>query len=221
VKGGRNLRAMYERADADDRREGLLAYARYNQVMREFAEHYGIDLERTTAAFVALSPNNDYFGNLRSLASVLQGARECRPPERVTVSTYGHCKRRALAYAKGEASFVGTVRGLKIRSFYFNILDPTDPQPVTIDGHMKAAYLARKMTMRQAIVKSRAEYERIAAAAKRIANTEGLVPNQLQAIIWFARKRTERIKYDGQYDMFRPADDLWRTIVRVHEAPPY
>lgn len=218
----RNLRVMYRNADADDIREGKLAYSRYNQVMRNFADHYGNTLEQTTAAFCALSPNNDYYGNLRSLASVLQGVQQGTPLQSITVSTYKHCRDRAHGYASGAVSFVGTVKGLKIRSFYFNIIDPSDAQHVTIDGHMKAAYVAQRLTMKQALIRGPVEYREIVAAAKRLAKSEGLIPNQLQAIIWFARKRTERVKYDPQLDMFQnDTSDKWRTLVAVKDALPY
>ena len=218
---GRNLRHMYEQADADDVREGKLAYERYNAVMREFADAYDAPLDRTLAAFCALSPNNDYFGNLRSLASVLDGVRRGVPCDLVTVSTYKHCRDRAYSYVTGDACFLSTSKGPKIRAFYHNILDPYDRRYVTIDGHMKAAYEGRAMTMKEAIVRTKGEYDRISNAAKCLARSEGLIPCQLQAIIWFARKRTQRVKYNAQLRLFGDPSDVWGTVVRVNEAPPY
>lgn len=218
---GRNLRHMYGLADEDDLREGKLAYERYNAVMREFADVYDAPLDRTLAAFCALSPNNDYYGNLRSLASVLHGVRHGVPCDRITVSTYKHCRDRAYLYVTGERCFLSTAKGPKIRAFYHNILDPTDTAHVTIDGHMKAAYEGRAMTMKEAIVRTKGEYQRISDAAKRLARREGLIPNQLQATIWFARKRTERVKYNAQLGLFDDPSDKWGTLVRANEAPPY
>lgn len=218
---GRNLRAMYELADADDRREGLLAYGRYNEVLRGFAEHYGQPFDRTVAAFCALSPNNDYLGNLRSLASVLAGVSCGKPCDAITVSTYKHCRDRAYKYVTGDAVFETSVRGPKILSFYRNILDPTDRKYVTIDGHMKAAYVGERLTMKEAIIRAHKEYDRIADATKRLARSEGLLPNQIQATIWFARKRTQRIKYNAQLSLFGNPEDKWGTFVDVSDAPPY
>lgn len=218
---GRNLRRIYAEADEDDIREGRLAYRRYNAVMRSFAEAYDAPLDRTLAAFCALSPNNDYFGNLRSLASVLAAVRDGVPCDRVTVSTYNHCRDRAYSYVTGETCFLSKSKGLKIRSFYFNILDPEDRRHVTIDGHMKAAYEGRDMTMKEAVVKTKGEYLRIAAATKRLARAEGMIPNQLQATIWFARKRTRRIKYNPQLNLFGDPSDKWGTVIDVDDALPY
>lgn len=218
---GRNLRKMYEQAYKEDFDEGILAYMRYNKVISMFSEEYGVSFERTLSAFVALSPNNDYFGNLRSLASVLSGYRQGRDVSDITISTYNHCRDRAFQYVTGERDFLATSKGLKIRSFYFNILSPEDPVPVTIDGHMKAAYEGEAMTMKQAVVGTKAEYFRIANATKRIAKREGLLPNQLQAIIWFTRKRVFGIKYAPQLRLFGDPSDTWRTVITPEEAKPY
>lgn len=218
---GRNLRRMYDLADEDDRREGRLAYWRYNAVMREFADVYDAPLDRTLAAFCALSPNNDYYGNLRSMASVLWAVQHDIPCDRVTVSTYNHCRDRAYSYVTGETSFLGKSKGPKIRAFYHNILDPDDRTHVTIDGHMKAAYEGVDMTMKEAIVRTKGEYKRIRDATMRLARLEGLVPNQLQATIWFARKRTRNIKYNPQLGLFDDPSDKWGTIVRAADALPY
>jgi len=218
---GRNLRKMYQLATDADIAEGLLAYGRYNKVIQMFADEYGVSFERTLSAFVALSPNNDYFGNLRSLASVLAGYRAGRPVEDITISTYNHCRDRAFLYVTGERDFLATSKGLKIRSFYYNILTPDCPKHVTIDGHMKAAYEGEALTMKEAIVGTKGEYHRIANAAKRLAKLEGMLPNQIQAVIWFTRKRVFEIKYQPQLSLFGDHSDTWRTVITPAEALPY
>lgn len=216
----RHLRKMYEQADDIDRTEGALAYRRYHQVIQMFADRYDAPFDRTLAAFVALSPNSDYFGNLRSLASVLQAHQKRHPQEQATVSTYNHCRARAWGYLTGETRFLDTVKGPKIRAFYHNILDPDCPKHVTIDGHMVCAYRGVELTMKEVLIRG-GEYKRIADRTKRLARDLGLLPNQLQAIIWFARKRTRQIKYEPQLDMFRDTGDVWRTIITPDEARPY
>ncbi|MEM1149226.1 MAG: hypothetical protein AAGI03_01515 [Pseudomonadota bacterium] len=219
--GRRNLRQFFDLADHIDRAEGLVAYSRYHQVMRDLADAYDSTLPRTLAAFCALSPNNDYVGNLRSTASVLAGVKDGVDPGDIVVSTYKHCRDRAYQYATGEAQFLGHARGPKIRAFYRNILDPHDWEPVTIDGHMKAAFEGKPLTMKEAIVRSAREYDVIANETRRLANRLGLLPNQLQAIIWFARKRVLRIKFEPQISLFARTDDLWATLVSPSEVPPF
>lgn len=220
VQGHQNLYEMYERADFIDREEAKLAYSRYNFMMRTIADKYGRPLHDVVAAFCALSPNSDYLGNLRSLVSVLEGLRNETPANLITVSTYNHCKNRAIGYLSGHP-FYTPKRGLKTANFYMNILQPDDSSHVTIDGHMVAAYAGRNdLTMKEAGVGKRA-YTEIALATNALAGTKGLLPNQVQATVWFARKRSLGVVYDPHFDLFGDPTDRWGIIVPIDALLPY
>lgn len=209
----RNLVDMFKRADVVDTREGLLAYERYHKIMVQISARWNVPLERVVAVFCALSPNNDYDGNLRSLVSVLHGMRVGWGVDEIEVSTYRHCLHRAWEYAHGKP-FLAYVKGLKIRNFYVNVLDPENNQWVTIDGHMVAIWRGQNLTMKEAICRSSREYNEIANACKRLAFELFMRPNQFQAILWFVRKRVFNIKQGNasQYDLLMPDDlDMWRT----------
>lgn len=213
---------LFKRADEIDIREGLRAYERYRCVIQGFADHYSIPFDRTLAAFVALSPNNDYYGNLRSLSSVLEAVQRGYAIETATITTYNACRDRAHSYATGEVDFLSTVKGPKIRSFYHNIMNPNCKKHVTVDGHMIAAYLGKNMSMKEAnFAVRKVGYERIRKAIKSLAYRNDMIPCQMQAIIWLTRKRINNIVYDGQLNFFRREDDASRILVTVAEAPPY
>lgn len=212
---------MLALADDIDHREGRLAYRRYRQTMKDLAHEHGASLAITTAVFCALSPNNDYFGNLRSAATVLKGVQQGWAPEEIAVSTYKHCRDRAYLYATGEVDFMETVKGPKIRSFYRNIMAPSDPYWITIDGHMSVCWHGKVRTMKEAIIKTKAEYETIADGAREVALSEGLLANQLQAVLWFTRKRVHKSRYDPQPKLWGGATDLWGTYVHPDQCPPY
>lgn len=218
--GERNLRAMYDRADMIDREEGLLAYARYHQLMARISDKYKILLPRVVAGFVSLSPNSDYVGNLRSLISVLEGIKDGKSLSDITVSTYRHCRDRAHAYIIGTAQFEARTKGPKVLSFYRNIVDPTDNRWVTVDGHIVATYRALPLTMKQAILRQRSEYDEIAHAIKRLAFDAFVLPCQYQATIWFTRKRVLGVKYDAQTDIFYQGD-AWKTFQNLDDIKPY
>lgn len=192
-----NLVWLYDQSDRYDRAEGKQAYFRYHLLMQRFADHYGFPLDRTVAAFAALSPNSDYYGNLRSLASLLGGINEGRPVKHITVSTYKHAAERAYRFATGKSIFLDVTKGLKTRAFYRNILEPWDEIDVTIDGHMIAAFRGENLTMKEAKVTTRL-YKSISHHIQLLARNHGLLPNQMQAILWFTRKRILNIKHDGQ-----------------------
>lgn len=216
-----NLRKVLGQADVIDYDEGQLAYERYNMLMQRIAIRYAQPLDRVVAAFCALSPNNDYQGNLRSLISVLEGVDQQRPWSTIQISTYRHCGQRAYNYLKGLADFELEVKGPKILNFYYNILQPRDVRWVTIDGHMVGAWRDNlKLTMKQAIP-SASEYREIKAAVQRIAFDRFLVPNHVQAIIWFTRKRLARSVYSPQLSLFAERGDIWDTLKDLERIKPF
>jgi hypothetical protein len=214
---------MYERADDTDMAEGMLAYERYHMVMRRLVIRFEgmCSLAEVCAVFCSLSPNSDYYGNLRSTVSVLQGLAEQRDDTEIVVSTYSHCKARALAYARGVRSFEAETKGLKILNFYHNILTPHSSRWVTIDGHMAAIYRdTPKATMKESLIKP-SEYLRIAQDVKAFAFQNFMLPQQMQAILWFTRKRSLNIAYDPQLDLFADPGDAWQTFRDVSQIKSY
>jgi hypothetical protein len=218
--GAANLAAMFALADGDDLAEARLSYGRYHQVMRDLAELYGFPVERAAAAFCALSPNNDYVGNLRSVVSLLYGVRHGWPLDEIQCSTYRHCLARAHDYVTGAAGFLAETEGRKIRSFYRNILNPDDPRYVTVDGHVCAAWRGERLTMKEALVKGDREYDRIEGAVMALACRAGMLPNQYQAAIWFTRKRVFNIRAEMHRDLFIDGD-VWRTYRDVRVIRPF
>jgi len=219
-EGKDNIRRVYDLADAIDLREGILAYERYHATMQELAAQYGYPLARVAAVFVSLSPNNDYLKNLRSTAAVLRGHKEGVPVSQISVSTYNHCKHRAYAFAAGLADFLDVTQGKKIRAFYQNILDPKDPAPVTIDGHMLGVWLGRQITMKEA-ARIKWRYETIAEDFRAVAGDVGVRPNQVQAVAWFCWKRVNHVVYKPQLGLFCGAENQWRNYMPADEIKPY
>lgn len=216
-----NFYKYYKKSDQTDRIEGTLAYAKYHVLLNKIANTYCYEFKPVVAAFCALSPNNDYYGNLRSLVSVLDGLNRSTPHKDIIVSTYNHCKYRAIMYLNGE-KFETSKRGMKILNFYRNLIDPTDSEFVTIDGHMAAMFIGDdKAVMKEMIIGTRKEYKRIAKILSDMANELGLLPNQLQATLWFTRKRILKIKYVPNRDMFADKDDSWRINVCLESLKPY
>jgi hypothetical protein len=214
-----NLHKYFALADTVDLDEGMVAYERYHMVMARIAHKYGFPLDATCAVFCALSPNSDYWGNLRSTVSVLQGLKEGRSESEINVSTYRHNMLRAITYARG-APFAIPGRGPKILNFYHNILTPHSSRWVTIDGHMVGVMRDSKGTMKELLIKPN-EYDGYATLVKQFAFQNFMLPCQMQAILWFVRKRLLNVVYDGQFDMFGDAKDMWKTARDVDTIKPY
>jgi len=210
-----NLTRVVTQIDDIDWREGMVAYPRYRDTMQRLGDHYGYSLSSTTAAFCALSPNNDYWGNLRSLVTLMRGRNLGADPEDLIVSTYNQCKFRAWKYLNGD-DFLAATRGPKTRAFYQNILKPSDPAPVTVDGHMYSIWVGERMTMVDA-VRRRIKYEIVADGIRVVARHMGVIPNQLQSMLWFTWKRVNGIKYKPQMGLFY-GEDQWRLVVDPSEV---
>ena len=217
-KGIKNILKILNAADDVDVNEGRIAYFRYREmcvsIQQLFPEY---TLEQVVAVLAATSPNNDYVGNLRTTVTILDAHRHGRTY--CNASSYGACRRRAFSYLDG-VSFLGTVKGEKIRAFYHNILNPIDPFNVTIDGHAVNIWRG----MREPLKGLKAfKYKQVAEDYRAVARSVGLLPSQLQAITWFAWKRINKIFYNPpQLHLFEDrSGNFWRTLIHLEEIYKY
>lgn len=199
-----NILRVFEQADAIDIREGREAYPRYNAMAARIAEQYGAPLRAVAGALSALSPNNDYLGNMRSLCSVLHGRREGWREDECAVTTYHVNRAKAWRILDG-ADPLDVLGGEKTRAFFCNIADPLNGYHVTIDGHMVGVWRGERLRMSEAGMRA-GEYARIADGFRQAAGDLHWLPCQLQACLWFAWKRLHNVVYSGQLGLFCPGD---------------
>lgn len=211
-----NLVSVYNKRDDIDYNHGRESYFKYNKLMKDLGERFDVPYEKVTAVFVSTSPNNDYKNNLRSTISILDGWIKGKREDEITISTYNHCKTRSLSYLNG-VNFLDDAKGLKIRSFYQNILDPTSVEPVTVDGHMLSAWVGRRMLMKEAAM-ARFKYREVANDVREAADQFLLIPSQFQAIIWFTWKRINGIVYNNNLNLF---GDHWGLDIDVRHIKPF
>jgi len=200
TQGIKNIELVLAQSDFVDLTEGKTAYERYNEVLRSIADYYSMGFVQTVAAFVALSPNNDYVGNLRSLITLIVGFKNNIPVEQITTSTYKQCRNRAYNYLTGEKDFLVETGGPKTINFYFNILKPKDTKYVTIDGHMYGVWHGERFRMVE-VAHLKIPYSKIASDFKIVAKRNNLIPNQLQATLWFTWKRINNVIYNPQLSL--------------------
>jgi hypothetical protein len=80
--------------------------------------------------------------------------------------------------------------GWKIGSFYRNIVDPDDGEPVTIDRHAIAVAIGHAPSGREQNLTAY-RYRCLAEAYRQVAAERGLTPNAVQAITWCEYRRTK------------------------------
>jgi hypothetical protein len=215
-----NIEKVLTQADNVDIREGKEAFPNYHSLLRKIAAHYHLGFAQTVAAFVSLSPNNDYMGNLRSLVSLCKGINDGTPVETIGTSAYRHCLMRAHLYLTGEKDFLLETKGLKITNFYCNILLPKDRRFVTIDGHMHNIWRGEPRPLKGSSC-TPARYAEIVSDINKVARSHKLIPNQVQAITWFTWKRINKILYDSQISLFATGEDYWGLKLDPKDLRPY
>jgi hypothetical protein len=198
----RNLLALYHHSTDWEKREGACYYDNQRKRIWRIGhmQHYGdvvFEQSRLCAAFAVLSPNQTEKTNYIALSQCCQIVTG-RRPEDSSVSAYGKNKAKARAILRG-GDIDAHIKGRKVRSFYHNTIDPDDSSYVTIDGHMLSVWCGRRILLktREANLSTK-EYQAIADDMRIAAGFLGYSAPRLQAILWLAWKRVNRIVYSPQ-----------------------
>ena len=195
-----NLKRVVEQATLHDIAVGLDSYHKYNRIMVKLGEHCQTTTRIAAAVFAALSPNNDYFGNLRDAHTLLSAARDGRQLEDFSVSTYGQNKRKAWRIVKGEDP-LDLIVADKTRNFFQNIYDPTDPVPVTVDGHMINVWRCKRENL-VGLRFPKGLYAEVAEGVRVVARERDWLPCQTQGIIWMTWRRVHGIRTTQQTELW-------------------
>lgn len=198
-----NLERIWDAARDDEVTIGRNAFPKYQRITTAIAARHGFSATIGAAVFAALSPNSDYWGNLRDTDRLLSAAAANASLESFSVSTYGNNKRKAWQIAFGADPDV-YIKALKTRNFFHNIQDPTNTEFVTIDGHMCNIFhnerkpLASRDKERRLVKVTPTLYVTIAQAVKDLAEQKGEYPSTVQAILWLTWRRIHNIRHAQQ-----------------------
>lgn len=226
-----HLYRTYEQSFPSERAEAMVSYERYRMICETIATRHGYTTEIACGVFAALSPNNEYHGNIRDLETLLVNERQGSSLADFRVATYGNNKRKAWDIAKGTP--VGEcIRAAKTWNFFNNVLSPSDPDFVTVDGHMYWCWKGVAGTVKGLRGPQRTTtglrgtpslgptlYGEIAGDVKGLARALGIIPCQLQAILWITWKRIHRRSYDAQTTFF-PRDFEVAKIIDLGKRAP-
>lgn len=189
-----------------DIQQGTEAFDRYHRLLSMVAQETGHSIAAACGVFSALSPNNGYLGNVRDAARLLRAHQLGRTLDQFTVQTYGNNKRKAWAIA-GGADPLAQITADKTRNFYLNLLDPSDPYPVTIDGHIFNIWNGTKKPLKSRDPLQRIEriagrlYQEVAHDLRQVANRKKQPANRVQGILWFAWRR--------MHGVIAPQAEIW------------
>lgn len=198
---------VFEQATERDIAAAKASYPKYNRLCRAIARKYGYGLHVGAGVFAALSPNNDYWGNLRDTDKLLAAHAAGKKLDDFTVSTYGNNKRKAWAIAAGEEP-EELIVAPKTFNFYQNVFDPANPHYVTIDGHMHNIYFGERRPLQSRDPNKRiakvtgALYHEIASLVMSFAFEKGMLPCEMQGVLWITWRRMHSIHTPKQQELW-------------------
>lgn len=211
-----NLTRVWEQATPGERDGGVLAYDDYHQVMCEISNRYDVEPAKVAGAFCALSPNSDWMGNLRSAITMTHGWSHGWSEEEVTVTTYNANRGRAWRIMEGEP-FESVFKGPKVRDFYRSIIEPQNQESATIDGHIANVARGQQNGMWYSGL-TISEYRKVKSCLQRLAKRNGILPLQMQGVLWFAWKRIHNILAADEAVLF---GEPLRPYVRTDWIQPF
>lgn len=194
----RNIRRLLERATPEQVLDGSTWYVRAHRQVAAAATRQSVPLAAMAGAVAAISPGLSWERNVyyaEQLAAYVAGRGQTGfggALKRPAVPTYSYANvEKALAVLRGGL-VDDYVTGPKVSAFAALLRDPSDSFAVCIDGHaIMAARGIRRQLRDRAGHAGRPEQARIQAAYRAEAARAGLLPNQLQAIVWLAQKARE------------------------------
>lgn len=162
----------FKQCSVDDILSGMFWYEKAHNICKDISANHNIPLWKVVGMLAALSPRNKWHRNLLDVESCIISG------ELASVATFGANKQKALRILElSEFSEIwSTLNGRKITNFFCNILYFKDSGPVTVD-----IWAARAVSVDDLRSK---HYSSIALAYREAADSIGILPHELQAIIW-------------------------------------
>lgn len=205
----RNILKVYDNATKDEINEGLTWYARANAEARCIADN-GVSWRRACAVVAAVSPGMKWERNIECANRIIQckckdkSGCECLAGLGVRWYDGVHKARKIVTGDKP----LRVLKGNKVRAFYRCMINPKDDKSVCIDGHAYSIWAGRRLLTSNSgsrdenVVPNITDkmYERIAADYREAADVVGILPQQIQAIVWVVWRRM--IRLNGQLPLF-------------------
>ena len=183
----KNFQALYLAASASEIEYGLNWYKNANTIVRRIAKSLKLSVSIVSGVMSALSPNNKWERNILDCEALCKAFVLGLDIEAVKVCTFNVNKIKAWGILNGD-NVESVIVTNKTLNFHLNIMYPTK-NFVCIDTHMlNVAIHGFKRVALQAKTKAPTAndeaYYGLADAIVELAFEYGIVPCQMQAIIW-------------------------------------
>jgi len=173
--------------------EGKFWYEEANLFAKQVATKFNAPLEEVCAVFSILSPVTNFEQNKKDLVNFYAYHKGLvnKKPSFTTYSTNVRKAEKVINKQLKPTEAFNPKTASKTLNFFRNILDPNDKNYVTID---RWAYRIATEEAYKPLTKK--QYDSIANQYKRAAKRLGLLPSQLQAILWVDVRNKEAKKFE-------------------------
>ncbi len=163
-------------------------YKKAHNFATYLANTYKVELSKVCGVISALSPACNWKQNKLDAEKMIVCYISGVDYTTVPFSTYGQNVVKAWMILtdvdRDTLEWFNLKTGAKTYNFYLNILNPNDSNFVTIDRHAIAVYEGRVGKKSGSARLTPKQYQTIAETYKNLAKELGLLPNELQAILW-------------------------------------
>lgn len=177
----KNLIKLYDKTTSHERAAGRSWYWDAQAFCEFTARKYGLSLSQVCGIVSALSPACSWQRNKQETTWLIESNLEDYEVEPLNFTTYGNNIVKAQRIYSGDdpGQLFSLKTGAKTFNFYHNMLEPHNPDFVTIDRHALTAIDSKLIHQ-----PTKNQYQTIADHFKRSACELGMIPCQFQAIIW-------------------------------------
>jgi hypothetical protein len=176
-----NILRAYESATEDQKTKGKMWYP----VAHDLAEMIGKgDVRMGAGVIAALSANKSWSENIKIATRALGSGKPT-----------GHVKdaiTKATRIMNGADPADVLPMHVKTGNFYRCILNPSDPEAVCVDRHAHDVAVGRAYGNEDRGLSTQSRYDVIADAYRAAASRLGILPQELQAIVWVAQVESLR-----------------------------
>jgi hypothetical protein len=177
-----NIIAAWRNASDQDLREGRSWYP----VAHQLAETIGNgDIRMGAGVIAALSPLKSWDQNVSLAIAACDGDVRGHMPDVLN---------RVQAILAGADPDDILPMAHKTGHFFRNILDPSDPDPVTIDRHAHDVAVGERYGDRDRGLSSKTRYATLAHAYREAARRLGELPSVVQAVTWVYARKLNMVK---------------------------
>jgi hypothetical protein len=174
-----------------DKQEGLDWYQEAHQFACWLADKHTLSVSVVAGVISALSPSCNWEQNKKGACRLIELATKGKHSTDGFMTYRRNVLKAYEIIRTGEPEkFFSEKTGAKTYNFFYNIWQPTSPNHVTIDRHSFEVATGEKYNWL-----TKYQYTLVADHYKKASAKLGILPNQLQAILWVDFRKQNEIYF--------------------------